>query len=52
MKWSTKGKRRTALESAAQAMFGEDFAGRILTFDCDAAVDDCGVTVANPWSRQ
>ena len=31
------GKRRTALEAAAEAMFGEDFAGRILSFGTDAA---------------
>ena len=32
-----KGKRRAALESAVEAMFEEDFAGRILPFDSDAA---------------
>jgi toxin FitB len=32
-----KGKRRTALESAIGAIFEEDFAGRILPFDSDAA---------------
>ena len=32
-----KSKRRLALQSAAQAMFEEDFAGRILPFDSDAA---------------
>jgi len=32
-----KGKRRSALESAIVAMFTEDFAGRILPFDSDAA---------------
>ena len=32
-----KGKRRNALQSAAAAMFEEDFAGRILPFDRDAA---------------
>jgi predicted nucleic acid-binding protein len=32
-----KGRRRAALESAAEAMFEEDFAGRILPFDSDAA---------------
>ena len=31
------GKRRVALQSAAKAMFQEDFAGRILPFDGDAA---------------
>ena len=33
-----KGRRREALEMAALAMFREDFAGRILPFDMDAAV--------------
>jgi predicted nucleic acid-binding protein len=33
-----KGRRRAALEMAALAMFREDFAGRILPFDSDAAV--------------
>lgn len=32
-----KGKRRNALQSAVEAMFAEDFAGRILPFDCEAA---------------
>src|SRR5436305_13524437 len=32
-----KGKRRSALQSAAERMFEEDFAGRILPFDSDAA---------------
>ena len=32
-----KGRRRAALEAAALAMFEEDFAGRILPFDGDAA---------------
>ena len=31
------GKRRAALEAAAEAMFSEDFAGRILSFGTDAA---------------
>ena len=33
-----QGKRRTALESAVAEVFEEDFAGRILPFDVDAAV--------------
>jgi hypothetical protein len=33
-----KGRRREGLEMAAMAMFREDFAGRILPFDTDAAV--------------
>src|SRR5437868_2651557 len=32
------GKRRAAVETAADAMFREDFAGRILPFDSDAAL--------------
>jgi predicted nucleic acid-binding protein len=32
-----EGKRREALQGAARAMFEEDFAGRILPFDTDAA---------------
>lgn len=32
-----KGKRRAGLGSAVEAMFEEDFAGRILSFDTDAA---------------
>lgn len=32
------GRRRTALEVAARAMFEEDFAGRVLPFDAAAAV--------------
>jgi len=32
-----KGKRRAALQTEAEAMFEEDFAGRILPFDADAA---------------
>jgi predicted nucleic acid-binding protein len=31
------GKRRSGLEAAATAMFAEDFGGRILPFDADAA---------------
>ncbi len=33
-----KGKRRAMLSSAAMAMFDEDFGGRILPFDADAAL--------------
>jgi predicted nucleic acid-binding protein len=32
-----KGKRRTALQSAVESMFAEEFAGRILPFDSEAA---------------
>ena len=34
-----EGRRRAALGAAAQAMFGEDFAGRVLPFDSLAAQD-------------
>jgi predicted nucleic acid-binding protein len=33
----TKGKRREGLLAAAEAMFAEDFAGRVLEFESDAA---------------
>jgi len=33
----TKGKRREGLLAAAEAMFAEDLAGRVLEFDSDAA---------------
>lgn len=33
----TSGKRREGLLAAAQVMFAQDFAGRIFTFDSDAA---------------
>ena len=32
-----KGKRRVALQAAVDAMFADDFADRVLAFDCDAA---------------
>ena len=32
-----KGKRRAALQSAVETIFEEDFANRVLPFDCDAA---------------
>ncbi len=32
-----KGRRRAALQSAVEAMFAEEFAGRILPFDSEAA---------------
>lgn len=32
------GRRRAALEEAAHAMFADDFGGRILPFDADAAI--------------
>lgn len=34
-----EGQRRMALAAAAAAMFAEDFAGRVLSFDAEAAVD-------------
>jgi toxin FitB len=41
-----EGKRRVALEAAAAAMFEEDFAGRILPFDSDAAQVFPGIAIA------
>jgi len=32
-----KGKRRTGLQAAAEAMFTDDFAGRVISFDSHAA---------------
>ena len=37
------GKRRDAFEAAVAAMFAEDFAGRILAFDQDAAPAFAGI---------
>jgi len=47
-----EGRRRRALASAAAAMFEEDFAGRILPFDAEAAVcyAEC-VTVSERMGR-
>lgn len=33
-----EGRRRASLEMAAKAMFGDDFAGRVLPFDGEAAI--------------
>lgn len=41
-----KGKRRTALESAVKGVFEEDFAGRILPFDSDAAAKFATIAAA------
>ena len=41
-----EGRRRLALEAAANAMFREDFAGRVLPFDIDAAATYAGVFAA------
>lgn len=41
-----KGRRRLALETAARAMFAEDFAARVLPFGSDAAVAYAAVAVA------
>jgi hypothetical protein len=40
------GKRRNAFEGAAQAMFNEDFAGRILPFGSDAAAPYARIAAA------
>jgi toxin FitB len=41
-----EGRRRTALAAAAEAMFAEDFAGRILPFEATAAVRYADIVVA------
>jgi hypothetical protein len=41
-----KGKRRTALESAAKATFEEDFDGHVLPFDSDAAREFAMIVIA------
>jgi hypothetical protein len=40
------GRRRAALAAAAQAMFTDDFAGRVLPFDEDAAVHYAEIVAA------
>ena len=42
----TKGRRRTALAAAAEAMFAEDLADRILPFDSAAAAHYATIVVA------
>jgi hypothetical protein len=39
------GRRRRAIESAAEAMFRQDFAGRVLSFGSDAAVHYARIAV-------
>jgi len=41
-----RGKRRTALQSAVEAMFEEDLGGRLLPFDSDAARVFPGIVAA------
>jgi predicted nucleic acid-binding protein len=41
-----EGRRRTAPAAAAEAMFAEDFAGRILPFEAAAAARYTGVVLA------
>lgn len=41
-----EGRRRRALETAARAMFSEDFAGRVLPFDEEAAIAYGGLYAA------
>jgi predicted nucleic acid-binding protein len=50
----SKGHRREALEIAALAMFREDFAGRILPFDTEAAViyASCSRCAAAPAAQR
>ena len=40
------GKRRVALQTAAKALFEEDFAGRLLPFDSDAATHFADIAAA------
>lgn len=40
------GKRRTAIETAAKAVFEEDFAGRVLPFDSHAAAHFADIAAA------
>ena len=46
----SKGRRRDAIEAAADAMFEEDFAGRILPFSSDAAHAYAEIAVARRQS--
>lgn len=47
-----KGKRRTALQAAVEATFAEEFAGRILPFDSEAAGAFRHVALARrAWGR-
>jgi predicted nucleic acid-binding protein len=41
-----EGRRRTALAAAAEAMFAEDFAGRVLPFEARAAARYPGIVLA------
>ena len=41
-----EGRRRTALAAAAEAMFAEDFAGRLLPFEARAAARYPGIVLA------
>jgi predicted nucleic acid-binding protein len=41
-----EGRRRTALAAAAEAMFAEDFAGRILAFEATAAARYADIVLA------
>jgi len=45
-----EGRRRAALAAAAEAMFAEDFAGRILPFEARAAAQYPGVLLARRWA--
>jgi predicted nucleic acid-binding protein len=45
-----EGRRRTALAAAAEAMFAEDFAGRILSFEARAAARYPGIVLARRYA--
>jgi predicted nucleic acid-binding protein len=46
------GRRRNALQAAARAMFDEDFSGRILPFDTDAALAYADIASARQLGRK
>jgi toxin FitB len=45
-----EGRRRLDLEAAARAMFAEDFEGRVLAFDMEAAVAYAEIFAARRWA--
>ena len=44
------GRRRRAIEEAAEAMFREDFAARVLATRNVDDFEHCGVDVLDPWA--
>jgi predicted nucleic acid-binding protein len=45
-----EGRRRLDLQAAARAMFQEDFDGRVLPFDTEAATAYAGIFAARRWA--